>query len=657
MSLNKDGIGGDSEANKTSSAGALPLSRGANQRIEPRKLRSVDGFFIRNSNFKPKLTNSILDIKPIPEAQPTKPEPPKLLEATTEETSPVIAPALEDDHIEDVIEDIVVSESNDLLTAEDATIDAISKEAVTKKKKAGLKQIFLNKKLFFVIGLILIAIFAFPYTRYLILGQFIKNQYQFEAIDSTANTPVSGVTIKVNNKTLTTNSAGIARVVLGLGSYKFSINKQYYLSKSGSIFVGLNDNKPVPVKIVATGRQIPIKVVNKLTGSPLSGVEINILNTNAKTGNNGIAYVVLPTNTNSFSATLSYLDYQTISTNVKLSTKISDNTIGLVPTGSVYYLNSSSGVINVDKSDLDGSNQSIIVAGKSTEKANNTYLMNSPDQKYLILEAQRSGNQPGLYVINTANNQITEFDSSADSFTLIGWSGDQFLYDETNTSESVSYAGREQLKSYNALTQQLNLLDQDTVNANLGNYGYQTFSNFELLPTELVYSTMWVQSGTYDLNTLSDTIRGVQPNGLDKKDFTNFLAGPVGSIQAARYQPAAIYFSISNTATNQSTFYNYSEGALNQGTGLTSANFKTSYPQFYLSPSGEQSLWTIGDQTFVGDQNGQNQKLVNLPAGYTAYDWYDNVYILLSKDGNLYSAPSTGTSSPTLISAYVANPS
>ena len=94
-----------------------------------------------------------------------------------------------------------------------------------------------------------------------------------------------------------------------------------------------------------------------------------------------------------------------------------------MPTGYIYFLSKVAGTINVMQADLDGSNATVELAGTGNETSSTT-LTASPDNNYLVLEAQRSANQPELYVINTNNGSVTEFDSSLSKFNLIGWSGD-----------------------------------------------------------------------------------------------------------------------------------------------------------------------------------------------------------------------------------------
>jgi hypothetical protein len=555
-----------------------------------------------------------------------------------------------------------MSESNEVLAAEDSMYPSL--EPKKKQPKLWLK-IIKSKWPYISIGVIIIGLFVLPYTRYSILGLFIKKDYQITVIDSVTETPVSGALVSAGFNTVTTNAEGQATLKIAVGKEKYTIFKHYYAEGSGSVFVGLSKSKSTTIHLAATGRQVPLTVINKLSGKPLSGVKISILNTNAITNSLGQARITLPTKQHDYEATLSTNSFNTLVAPVEVTTAAKTNVIKMVPSGSVYYLSSATGTINVIKANLDGSDPTTELAGTGNETASTTVLSPSPDWKYLVLEAKRTGSQPELYVINTANGDLTEFDSSANSFNLIGWNNDQFVYDEIDGSEATSTVGREEIKSYNATNNQLNVLDEDQVDASTGSsvdimstppYAYQSFSNFELLPDQLVYITSWNAEGGYTFANENDTIRSVEANGLDKKDYVTFSATTTGAMSMVRYQPQSLYVSVNNSQTNQTSYYTFASGAVNSAS-IGASTFASAYPNYFISPSGEESLWTgVGSSVntiYTANQNGQSSKRVLVPSGFSAYGWYDNVYILLTKNGQLYIAPAGGINSPILIGAYL----
>lgn len=558
-----------------------------------------------------------------------------------------VPPSMEDPKIDKIIDDIIMSEGSEVLAAEDSMKS--SNTIKRPKKKNKLQKIIKNKWFYIIVALILAAMFIIPFSRYLILGSFIKNNYQLTLIDSLTDKPVSDVTINISGSNYQTNALGQANMRLNVGRHEYRLSKQYYAPLNGYIFVGFASHQASTIKLRATGRQVPITIINKLTGKPIAGAKIAVLKTDAITNNNGQAQIVLPTKKSSYVATISDNGYNSISLPIQVTTAANVNLVGLVPSGYIYYLSNTTGTINVIKANLDGSNPMIELAGTGLE-TNSTTLIPSPDWQYLVLEAVRSGNNPGLYVINTATGNIDEFESSADNFQLIGWSGDNFIYDETSLSDSSSMIGREQIKSYDALNNRLNIIDQNQVVGSAPSYAYQSFSNFQLLANLLVYSTTWTSVNGYSLSSQTDTIRGVNPDGLDKIDYTTFPAQSTQAINIVRNLPLSLY--ISMTSNNQTSYYSFTNGAINP-VNISQSTFSSNYPTYYLSPSGSETLWQNNqNQIFVGNQSGQNSKQLIFPNGYNLSGWYDNTYLLLQKNNQLFIAPASGSNKPTLIGNY-----
>lgn len=626
---------------------------------------SMEGFINPKPAYKITQSNAIKDIRPSPKSEPrptsqtpkiptvAKPVVTREPEVVALEPEMILANEPDDEQTSEAIDDIAITYNDDLLSQKRLQEDQAEEQRKKNNKKFSIAKIFKNKWFYFSLGLLLITIFAIPNTRYLILGKFIQNQYSFIVEDSATSQPVGGALITVNNQNLKTNSSGVAKIVLSLGKYNYKINKQYYVNKSGSIFVGLISNKSKPIKLLATGRQVTIKVINKISGMPIGGVVVNVLSGATTTNSSGIASVVLPTEANAYQAAFSLPSYNTVVTNISVTSNPNTNLIKMVPIGKVYCLNNSYGAVNVVSSNLDGSNQQIIVKGTGQESLSNSKLLSSPDWKYLILETSRGVGQPALYLINTSTNKLTQIDGSNNIYKLIGWNKDLFVYDSLNSSLPTNSASREQIKSYNASTMQLNQLDSNLVNTSGSSFAYQSFYNFDLLPNYLLYNTQWNSPSSFDLSTVSGTIRGIEPSGNNKKEYQSFASNTTGTIVAARYQVSSVYYSVPNTVLNQSAFYNYSDGGVSNDATINASNFSQTYPEYYLSPSGEQSLWTNGQGTYLGDQIGLNQKTLKVPTGYSAYGWFDNVYILLSKQNQLYIVTPDGSQNPVLIGSYI----
>jgi hypothetical protein len=558
---------------------------------------------------------------------------------------------LDDEATDKAVDAIAAADGDTILEVEDATLRPPVKKGVARGWKGKLQRLTRDKRAWAgLVVLVLVVIFAIPFTRYSVLGLFIKEPVTLTITDSTTGTPVSSAAVDLGGQSAKTNGEGKASFKVPVGNKHLTITKQYYSDYSGSVAVGLK-SKTAIIHLVATGRQVPLTVIDKISGQPLAEVDIKILDTSAKTDSHGQATIVLPANRSTAQYTASLSGYATAQGNITVTNKVvAANTIPLLASGSVYFLSNLSGKIDVVKTNLDGSNRQTVLAGTGQEDPNNTTLLASRDWRYLVLESQRNGGNPALFLISTNNDKVTEFDSANATFTLIGWDGHNFLYESQSNAVPQSQSGYLTIKSYDADTAQLNQLDQNQVQGTSDSYGYQTFQNFYIVSNQLVYTTEWYSYDStgsgYDLSSLNDTIRGIQPDGQSKKDYQSFAANGVGYIQAVLYKPQAIYYQVNSNNGGATTDYDYANQSVST-VSLSQNDFSQTYPTYLLSPSGNSTFWTElrdGQNTlFVGDDNAASPKQIASLSDYSPYGWYSDNYVLVSKnDSELYIMPASG---------------
>lgn len=596
-----------------------------------------------------------LDTKPEPESK----QPEELQES--EQVDPPIDeqpideknPKIENPETDKAVEDIVAKEGDTVLESEDKAAEKASTQADSQTKKPSkFKNIIKSKKTWAIIVAILVILFAIPATRYTILGLFIKKQVSVVVLDSKTSTPVSSANVELAGSVTKTDANGKAIVKARLGQSDLTISKKYYTTSTQKYFVGFKSIPTTKVKLVATGRQVPITVVNSITNDPVSNAEIKILNTTAKTNKNGKATIVLPTNSTDNNAVIVAKDYNSQKVKIEVTDQVvKQNTFQITPTGSVLFLSNQSGKIDVVKTNLDGSGRQVVLPGTGKEDSASTNLLVSRDWKYAVLKARREGSRPSLYLIDTTSNKVTLFDGSNSEFELVGWSGNNFVYNVTSNTIPQSQSGHQALKSYNADKQQLNQLDQSQVEGSQTSYAYQTLSNFYVINNIVLYSVQWsgydATGVGYNLTGKNNAIRGIQSNGQNKKDYQPFAATNVGYIQSVQSGPQTVLFAVYNNETNRSTYYQYSNQSVASTNSIDMADINRQYPTYLVSPSGDQTFWTElrdGKNTlFIGDANAKNQKQIATLSDYAPYGWFSDKYLLLSKNSSqLYVIPSSG---------------
>lgn len=559
------------------------------------------------------------------------------------------------------VADIVSKEGDELLEAQDIIRQRPVNPVAQKTKPGdGLRKILTSKWLLVVIPLAIIGLAGVPYTRYKLAGLVFKQTVSVSVVDSKTAKPVSGASVIYGDANAKTNGNGLVKLKVPVGNHQLRITKGYYVSYSQNNMVAFSMAAPTQIKLVATGRQVPLTIVNAVTAKPLSGVMLRVLGTSAISDANGKFSIVLPAKTTTAAATLSADGYNTTKVTITITDSVvSANKLSLAPSGSVYFLSKDDGIINVVKTNLDGTGRHVVLAGTGKEEAS-TQLSESRDWRYVVVQTRRDGTQTGLYLIDTTTDKLTQFDTSASTYTPIGWSGHTFVYDVVKTSQLQNQSGRESLKSYNADQQQLNQLDQNQTAGTSGSYGYQSFTKFYIVDGTIVYNTEWF-SGTnsspaFDLASQTNSIRTVGVDGKAKKDGQMYAAS--SSVQSTRTLPSTIDYGVSDGTTT--TYYSFNNGLVAVDAGVTAATFTKTYPSYLQSPDSSKTFWSEpkgNRQTLqLAGKNAASPSPLLSNSEYDAYGWYGSQYLLLSRAGGaLYIIPVTGivaNSSPVKISNY-----
>jgi hypothetical protein len=503
------------------------------------------------------------------------------------------------------------------------------------------------------IGIILGLALAVPASRYSLLGLGLKKDFNAKILDAKTQKPVSGVTVSIKGKTTQTDQSGLAHFTkVPVGKHHLTATKKYYNDGQTDGFVPIKgSNGSVELSLVPTGRQVKAKVTNKVSGKPIKNAQVSAAGTDAKTDEKGEVTIVLPADKDSQDATITADGFNKLATKVKVTeseTVVAENNLAVTPAGKVYFLSKRTGKINVMKSDLDGTNSAVVLAATGNEDDGDTILLASQDWKYLALKSKRAGagKQASLYLIDTSqNDKLTTMDEGDASFTMTGWSGHTFVYQVQREKVEFWQPSRHSLKSYNAESAKLNVLD-NTAGEGTGASSYQGtdyksefIGNVILVGSTVTYTKQWTSgiylSGNASLAGKQHGIYTVGADGQNKKLAKGFDATTISGIDAKLYEPKEVYYRVYNN--DKPEFYELLNGNVSPKGDLT-ANFLAAYPTFLASPSNNLTFWAEerdGKNTlFVGDANGDNSKTVTELSEYVAYGWFSDEYLLLSKNSS-----------------------
>lgn len=521
---------------------------------------------------------------------------------------------------------------------------------VAAKPKGRLRRWLGTKKGKVITALLLIAaiigvLAAVPLTRYAIAGLLLKKDVAVVVIDSQTKKPVTDAEVSLQAVSAKTDAEGKATLAgIPVGEYTLKVTKKYYQDSSSAYTVPiLASPAEARPELVATGRQVTVSVTNKISGASLGDATIAASDTTATTDAEGVATIVLPADKETVQATVKRSGYNDATVELRVVEQSDDNKLALTPAGSVYYLSKKTGKINVAKANLDGSDEKVIVEGTGKEDDFNTVLIGSRDWKYLALLSRRDGGtDPKLFVIDTTTGQMKVADEGKATFTLIGWTGNQFVYTVERGTANFWDDKRRALKAYDAGSGKLTVVDE-TAGSGTSFYDYmhQQLLYVRVIGDEIVYSKYWNYSVNYDgTPTIADKkaqLVSVKAGTADKKVIREFDPLYFGSLEVATYRPNELYIRWSNGT--QSSYYAYKDSSLKDLSGVTDASYYDNINRNYLvSPNGNKTYWSEvrngKNVHLVGDKNGESGVEMLVSEEFAPYGWYADDYVLLAKGNN-----------------------
>lgn len=491
--------------------------------------------------------------------------------------------------------------------------------------------------------LILLILVAVPWSRYKAAGIVLKKNFTIEILDASSRSPVSGATVSTGSASSQTDGNGRATLHLSAGSQSLLISKKYYREQRAKILVPILSQKTTPaIAVEATGRQVKIVVKNLITHKTLGDVDIKIADITAKTDKNGEAVIVLPPGTEEQKATLGLEGYSAAEVSVKISAaEVLENNFNLTPAGKVYFMSKRTGKLDLMKANLDGSEAKVVAAATGKERDYDTVLLPSPNWKYVALFARRTTSYPTpqIYILSTEDDELLGVDNSSADYTLYGWSGDNLIYTVSRSDLPEWQTGRDKLKSYNAATGKITLLNQNSAVGDSNTSAYEYYTFVMVSGEDVIYAKNWTlvydeESGYPEALVAGkkNTLSVISASGQGSKQITSYELNP--EIQYSRHSPRGFYIW---QDYDEDKFYDYTVGsAAPKAVSLDTDEFYDAYKTFYVSPSGKKALWAEARDgkftIFVSDAEGLNAKTIASLDKFNVYGWYNDDYVLVTKD-------------------------
>ncbi len=489
------------------------------------------------------------------------------------------------------------------------------------------------------VAVLLILIFAVPPSRYAVAGLAVKKDVNIEVKDSITNTPVTGANVSFGNQNAITDANGKATLKsVKPGHLDVLISKKYYKDQELDILVPVvKAAKARSTTLAATGRAVRIKVVDYVDGKALADVNINIADTTGKTDKNGLTTIVVPVGEATQKAKLSLDGYNTKEADIKVSNNsIQETQVKLAQSGKIYFFSKRTGKLDLMKVNLDGSDAQVVLPATGTEDVSHTTILQSPDWNYVALLMRRSSadETPQLYVLKTDDDKLISVDTGKAHFSIEGWAGDKLIYTSTRTDLPAWQAGASKLKSYDAGSGKITLLDQQQAGDSTINLR-EIYGNVFVSADKVVFYKYWYSSGTTDKQ---NTIQMIDADGQNHKTIASYDTNKT-SEQITLHTPTSFYLAVNDLTTYKPTYYEFSFNSPNpHEVNINTSQFYEQNTGYYPSPSGKQLLWSEprdGKNTLlIGDQTGGNPAIIGAYQNYLPFGWLTDKYIILSKNNS-----------------------
>lgn len=492
----------------------------------------------------------------------------------------------------------------------------------------------------------------FTDARYAVQNAFGSAQVNITVVDSKTSQPIPDVKILLADASYTTDAKGTLSVQkVAFGKQTIKASKSAY-AESSKMFVVDSSAQSVRLSLHPTGTPLTFMIMNYVTGRPVSGAKVSFGDSSALADAKGaVAMTIPPQTSNDVTLKLVASGYNDASLKVTLG-KTGAASVSMVPAGKLYFLSKASGTIDIVKTDLDGTNRKVVLAGTGKELDQSTVLLATRDWKYLMLRARRDSANEALYIVDTHDDSTTLVDKASTDISPTGWVDHKFIYSATNDSVAYTAAGRSLIKSYNADASKLTTVDQNQAMPEAG--AVQSFSSLSIVGDGYLYGRNW----GYAASGRQTEIVLVDAQGT-KKVLKTYASEEVSSVYIAVTAPEAAYIGLLAN-TGEPKVVEYSAGRIKDTTAISFNDVVTTvFPTKVVSPSDKLTYWAEdrdGKKTLLaGDQSGQSGKVTLNQGEYAVYGWYGDDYVLLSKDGSqLYIAPAhvDGQLKPIKLSDY-----
>ncbi len=369
---------------------------------------------------------------------------------------------IDGENVDRAVDDIVANEGDEVLAAED---QANSGPVVMPHRGfwGSIGHFFVswwkNKlaRYLTIVFLVLTitTLFLVPITRHWILNLFgVRSSASVIVTDAVTRQPLKNVSVTLEGRKVITGSNGQAKFTkLKLGAAKLNINRPGFAVVEYKVTVGWGSNPFGTVGLKPSGEQYTFMIKDYVTGKAVKGAEVTSGESVALSDEQGKAVLTIPSDDkDETSVSMTADGYRTEELTVKTLTPQPVLT-EMVTERKAVYVSKQTGKLDVYKSDVDGKNAQVILAGTGNEQENMSLAVSFDGSRAAVVST-RDGQKDSagnlintLMLINVGDGSSSALATSA-QIKLIDWIGTKLIFEQVSTDKNTPASGRYSIISY-----------------------------------------------------------------------------------------------------------------------------------------------------------------------------------------------------------------
>lgn len=368
---------------------------------------------------------------------------------------------LETTQTDRAVEDIVAQEADDVLAAEDekrgaapAVVAKKPNKKDKKKKKRSIKRVLLV--LIIIVLLAAGGIAANPSTRYEVLNRSgVRAATSLRVTDAKTGQPLKNVTLSIGDRSAKTGEDG--SVVLNqilLGPQVMSLKKPGFAEQNKTVTFGWGSNPIGDFMLEPTGSQYTIKLTDFLSGLPVVNAEVVAGESSAVANDKGEAVLTVPAvETESLEVRVNAENYRSEAVTIAADQK-DPIALSLVPARQQAFVSKRSGTFDLYKSDVDGKNETKLLAGTGLEREDALAIAAHRSKNTIAFMSTRENIRTAegvllsvLQIINLDTGEQTRVTQS-ERIQVLDWIGDRLVYVKITEGAPQDSKERHKIISY-----------------------------------------------------------------------------------------------------------------------------------------------------------------------------------------------------------------